>query len=150
HANEEDLGREFELMYKTYSQILQRMGLDFRAVEADSGAIGGSGSKEFMVLAKNGEDDILICENCDYAANVEAAKRAKKTCQDERPEANYASKFHTPNIKTIDSLAQFFKINAFYTIKAVVKKAIYENESKLVVFFIRGSDDLQEIKAQNA
>ncbi|EAL5821675.1 proline--tRNA ligase [Campylobacter jejuni] len=150
HANEEDLGREFELMYKTYSQILQRMGLDFRAVEADSGAIGGSGSKEFMVLAKNGEDDILICENCDYAANVEAAKRAKKTCQDERPEANYASKFHTPNIKTIDSLAQFFKINVFYTIKAVVKKAIYENESKLVVFFIRGSDDLQEIKAQNA
>lgn len=52
HANEEDLTREFDLMYNTYSQILQRMGLDFRAVEADSGAIGGSGSKEFMVLAK--------------------------------------------------------------------------------------------------
>lgn len=150
HANEEDLTREFDLMYNTYSQILQRMGLDFRSVEADSGAIGGSGSKEFMVLAKNGEDDILICENCDYAANVEAAVRANKTCDEERPEANYASKFHTPDIKTIEALAQFFKINAFYTIKAVVKKAIYENENKLVVFFIRGCDDLQETKAQNA
>lgn len=150
HANEEDLTREFDLMYNTYSQILQRMGLDFRAVEADSGAIGGSGSKEFMVLAKNGEDDILICENCDYAANVEAAVRANKTCDEERPEANYASKFHTPDIKTIEALAQFFKINAFYTVKAVVKKAIYENENKLVVFFIRGCDDLQETKAQNA
>ncbi|ENP7075606.1 proline--tRNA ligase, partial [Campylobacter coli] len=60
------------------------------------------------------------------------------------------SKFHTPDIKTIEALAQFFKINAFYTIKAVVKKAIYENENKLVVFFIRGCDDLQETKAQNA
>ncbi|MFQ6341814.1 proline--tRNA ligase [Campylobacter sp. VTCC 70190] len=150
HANEEDLGREFENMYETYTRIFTRLGLDFRAVEADSGAIGGSGSKEFMVLAKNGEDDILLCENCNYAANIEAAKRAKKTCQDERPQANYASKFHTPDTKTIQALAEFFKINAFYTIKAVVKKAIYENESKLVVFFIRGSDDLQEIKAQNA
>lgn len=150
HANEEDLGREFENMYETYTRIFTRLGLDFRAVEADSGAIGGSGSKEFMVLAKNGEDDILLCENCNYAANIEAAKRAKKTCQDERPQANYASKFHTPDTKTIQALAEFFKINAFYTIKAVVKKAIYENESKLIVFFIRGSDDLQEIKAQNA
>ncbi len=150
HVNEEDLGREFDLMYETYSKIFTRLNLNFRAVEADSGAIGGSGSKEFMVLAKNGEDDILICENCDYAANIEAATRAKKTCQDERPEANYASKFHTPDIKTIKDLAEFFKINEFYTIKAVVKKAIYENESKLVAFFIRGSDDLQEVKAQNA
>ncbi|XGQ69388.1 proline--tRNA ligase [Campylobacter hepaticus] len=150
HANEEDLSREFDLMYETYTKIFQRMGLDFRAVEADSGAIGGSGSKEFMVLAKNGEDDIVICQNCDYAANVEAAKRAKKTCEDEAPEANYASKFYTANVKTIDELAQFFKINTFYTIKAIVKKAIYEHESKLLVFFIRGCDDLQETKAQNA
>ncbi|MBZ7970206.1 proline--tRNA ligase [Campylobacter sp. RM3125] len=150
HQNEEDLAREFNLMYETYSNILKRMGLDFRAVEADSGAIGGSGSKEFMVLAKNGEDDILLCENCDYAANIEAAKRAKKTCDKDRPEASYASKFHTPSVKSIKELADFFKIDEFYTIKAVVKKAIYEHESKLVVFFIRGCDDLQEVKAQNA
>lgn len=150
HANEADLEREFELMFNTYSKIFTRMGLNFRAVEADSGAIGGSGSKEFMVLAQNGEDDIVICDKCDYAANVEVAQRAKKTCDKERPQANYASKFHTPNIKSIKDLAQFFSVDEFYTIKAVVKKAVYEEGEKLVVFFIRGCDDLQETKACNA
>ncbi|EAK0822518.1 proline--tRNA ligase [Campylobacter lari] len=150
HANEADLDREFNLMHETYSKILTRLGLEFRAVEADSGAIGGSGSKEFMVLAKNGEDDILLCEHCDYAANIEAAKRAKKSCEDERPEADFATQFHTPNVKTIEELAEFFKINPYYTIKAIAKKAIYENEEKIVVFFIRGDDELQEVKALNA
>nr|WP_250327184.1 proline--tRNA ligase [Campylobacter lari] len=150
HASEADLDKEFNLMHETYSKILTRLGLDFRAVEADSGAIGGSGSKEFMVLAKNGEDDILLCEHCDYAANIEAAKRAKKSCEDERPEADFATQFHTPNVKTIEELAEFFKINPYYTIKAIAKKAIYENEEKIVVFFIRGDDELQEVKALNA
>ncbi|STA74092.1 prolyl-tRNA synthetase [Campylobacter lari] len=150
HANEADLDKEFNLMHETYSKILTRLGLEFRAVEADSGAIGGSGSKEFMVLAKNGEDDILLCEHCDYAANIEAAKRAKKNCEDERPEADFATQFHTPNVKTIEELAKFFKINPYYTIKAIAKKAIYENEKKIVVFFIRGDDELQEVKALNA
>nr|WP_250323737.1 proline--tRNA ligase [Campylobacter lari] len=150
HANEADLDKEFNLMHETYSKILTRLGLEFRAVEADSGAIGGSGSKEFMVLAKNGEDDILLCEHCDYAANIEAAKRAKKSCEDERPEADFATQFHTPNVKTIEELAEFFKINPYYTIKAIAKKAIYENEEKIVVFFIRGDDELQEVKALNA
>lgn len=150
HANEADLDKEFNLMHETYSKILTRLGLEFRSVEADSGAIGGSGSKEFMVLAKNGEDDILLCEHCDYAANIEAAKRAKKSCEDERPEADFATQFHTPNVKTIEELAEFFKINPYYTIKAIAKKAIYENEEKIVVFFIRGDDELQEVKALNA
>ncbi|XMD94382.1 prolyl-tRNA synthetase [Campylobacter lari] len=150
HTNEADLDKEFNLMHETYSKILTRLGLEFRAVEADSGAIGGSGSKEFMVLAKNGEDDILLCEHCDYAANIEAAKRAKKSCEDERPEADFATQFHTPNIKTIEELAEFFKINPYYTIKAIAKKAIYENEEKIIVFFIRGDDELQEVKALNA
>ena len=78
HESVEDMQREYALMEKTYSKILDRLGLTYRAVEADSGAIGGSGSKEFMVLAENGEDDIVICDKCDYAANIEAAKRAKK------------------------------------------------------------------------
>ncbi|HEA6929289.1 TPA: proline--tRNA ligase [Campylobacter lari] len=150
HASEADLDKEFNLMHETYSKILTRLGLEFRAVEADSGAIGGSGSKEFMVLAKNGEDDILLCEHCDYAANIEAAKRAKKSCEDERPEADFATQFHTPNVKTIEELAEFFKINPYYTIKAVAKKAIYENKEKIIVFFIRGDDELQEVKALNA
>lgn len=150
HKDEADLEREFQNMYAAYSAIFTRLGLDFRAVDADSGAIGGSGSKEFMVLAQNGEDDILLCSKCKYAANIEAARRAKRVCEAQRPEAGFASKFHTPGVKTIKDLAEFFKIDAFYTIKAVVKKALYEEGEKLVVFFVRGDDELQETKAKNA
>ena len=154
HANAEDLDREFDLMEKTYSKIFTRLGLNFRAVRADSGAIGGSGSKEFMVLASSGEDDIIVCENCDYAANIEAATRAKRTTQAERPEAD-AAKFLTPNAKTIKDVAGFFRVDEFYCIKAVMKKAIFidakgEKSEKIVVFFVRGEDELQEVKAQNA
>ena len=154
HANAEDLDREFDLMEKTYSKIFTRLGLNFRAVRADSGAIGGSGSKEFMVLANSGEDDIIVCENCDYAANIEAATRAKRTTQAERPEAD-AAKFLTPNTKTIKDVAEFFRVDEFYCIKAVIKKAIFignkgEKSEKIVVFFVRGEDELQEVKAQNA
>ena len=154
HSNAEDLDREFDLMEKTYSKIFTRLGLNFRAVRADSGAIGGSGSKEFMVLASSGEDDIIVCENCDYAANVEAATRAKRTTQAERPEAD-AAKFLTPDAKTIKDVAEFFRVDEFYCIKAVIKKAIFidakgEKSEKIVVFFVRGEDELQEVKAQNA
>ena len=154
HANAEDLDREFDLMEKTYSKIFTRLGLNFRAVRADSGAIGGSGSKEFMVLANSGEDDIIVCENCDYAANIEAATRAKRTTQAERPEAD-AAKFLTPDAKTIKDVAEFFRVDEFYCIKAVIKKAIFidakgEKSEKIVVFFVRGEDELQEVKAQNA
>ena len=149
HSSKEDLKREFDLMEATYSKIFTRLGLNFRAVEADSGAIGGSGSKEFMVLADNGEDDILCCEACRYAANVEAARREPRVSETEAPEAD-AAKFLTPNAKTIKDVAEFFKVSEFYCIKAVMKKAIYENKEEVVVFFVRGDDELQETKAQNA
>ena len=149
HSSKEDLKREFDLMETTYSKIFTRLGLNFRAVEADSGAIGGSGSKEFMVLASNGEDDILCCETCRYAANVEAARRKPRVSEAEAPEAD-AAKFLTPNAKTIKDVAEFFKVSEFYCIKAVMKKAIYEDKEEVVVFFVRGDDELQETKAQNA
>lgn len=149
HSSKEDLKREFDLMETTYSKIFTRLGLNFRAVEADSGAIGGSGSKEFMVLASNGEDDILCCEACRYAANVEAARRKPRVSEAEAPEAD-AAKFLTPNAKTIKDVAEFFKVSEFYCIKAVMKKAIYEDKEEAVVFFVRGDDELQETKAQNA
>ena len=149
HENEEDLKREFALMETTYSNILNRLGLEFRPVEADSGAIGGSGSKEFMVLADNGEDDIVICESCQYAANIEAARRAKKTTDVEAPEANTA-KFHTPGQKTIEDVCAYLRVDPFYSIKAVMKKAIYADKEEVVVFFVRGNDNLQEVKALNA
>lgn len=149
HSSKEDLKREFDLMEATYSKIFTRLGLNFRAVEADSGAIGGSGSKEFMVLASNGEDDILCCEACKYAANIEAARRKARTTDTEAPEAD-AAKFKTPDTKTIKGVAEFFKVSEFYCIKAVIKKAIYEDKEEVVVFFVRGDDELQETKAQNA
>ena len=149
HSSKEDLKREFDLMEATYSKIFTRLGLNFRAVEADSGAIGGSGSKEFMVLASNGEDDILCCEACKYAANIEAARRKARTTDAEAPEAD-AAKFKTPDTKTIKGVAEFFKVSEFYCIKAVIKKAIYEDKEEVVVFFVRGDDELQETKAQNA
>ncbi len=78
HATFEDMEREFALMEETYKKIFTRLGLDFRVVQADSGQIGGDGSKEFMILADSGEDDIVVCDACDYGANVEVAEDAKE------------------------------------------------------------------------
>jgi len=150
HSSIEDMKREFDLMEQTYKRIFTRLGLDFRVVEADSGAIGGSGSKEFMVLADSGEDTIVVCSECDYGANIEAAKRAKKECQVEAPEANFA-RFHTPDTKTIEDLSAFFHVDAYYLVKTVAKRALFDaGESKIVLFFLRGDDELQETKATNA
>ncbi len=150
HADEADMRREYDLMERTYRKIFGRIGLDFRAVEADVGAIGGSASKEFMVLAKSGEDTIAICTECDYAANVEAAKRQKPKAPEPAPEFSNFEPFYTPGLKSIEELSDFFKVDPYYFVKAVAKKAIYEDEEKIVLFFLRGSDELQEIKAQNA
>ncbi|MGX2985352.1 proline--tRNA ligase [Helicobacter sp. 23-1048] len=169
HSTKEDLDREFDTMERAYRRILDRLGLEYKVVEADSGVIGGSGSKEFMVLAPCGEDTLAICKSCGYAANLEAAKRALRTSIDstqsqssypiEPPKADF-SKFLTPSTTTIQSLCEFFKVNPFYTIKAVAKKAIYEEiksnkessaqKSEWVVFFTRGDDECEETKALNA
>jgi len=150
HADEEDMKREFFHMEETYSRIFTRLGLEFRVVDADSGAIGGSGSKEFMVLADSGEDTIVVCDSCDYGANIEAAKRAEKTCEVEPPEAIYA-KFYTPDTTTIEALSEFFRVDPFYLVKTVAKRAQYDGEeSRIVLFALRGSEALQEVKACNA
>ncbi len=144
HESYQDLDREYDLMQETYSKILQRLGLDFRVVEADSGAIGGSGSKEFMVLADNGEDDIVICKSCEYGANIEAAKRVKNEYNHKKLETK---EVHTPDVKTIDELVEFFNLPKSQFVKAVAKKAIYEDKDEIVIFFVRGDDELQETKA---
>ncbi|MDY0180377.1 proline--tRNA ligase [Aliarcobacter skirrowii] len=147
HSSEEDLVREFNLMEEVYKKIYTKLGLDFRVVEADSGAIGGSGSKEFHVLANSGEDTIVVCDSCSYAANIEAAKReAKKYVF----EAGELKKIETPNCTTIEDLANFLNVKKEQTIKAVIKKAIFKEGTKIVVFFVRGSDELEETKAQNS
>jgi prolyl-tRNA synthetase len=149
HSNTEDLDREFDAVENAYKKILTRLGLDFRIVEADSGAIGGSGSKELMVLASSGEDTIAVCSKCEYGANIEAAKRSGRLNIPQAPEANF-NKFQTPDIKSIDDLAEFLKVDPYYTVKCVAKKLIYEDESEVVLFFMRGCDNLQEVKALNA
>jgi len=150
HTDHEDMVREFNLMEETYKKIFTRMGLDFRVVEADSGAIGGEGSKEFMVLADSGEDTIVVCDGCDYAANIEAAKRKTPQTQAEAPEA-ILNRFRTPETKTIEDLSKFFSVDPYYLIKTVAKKALYdEGRSEIVLFFLRGSDELQEVKATNS
>ena len=147
HANTQDMQREFALMEETYKNIFTRLGLEFRVVEADSGAIGGTGSKEFHVLANSGEDTIVVCEGCEYAANIEAAIRKPKE-YDVKPQNE--QKVHTPNLTTIQDVANFLSIEPSQTIKAVIKKAIFEKETQIVVFFINGSDELEETKAANA
>jgi prolyl-tRNA synthetase len=150
HNSFEDMKREFSLMEDTYKKIFSRLGLDFRVVEADSGAIGGTGSKEFMVLADSGEDTIVVCESCEYGANIEAAKSKPYVCEEKAPKANF-SKFNTPEIKTIDELSDFFKVNPYYLVKTVAKKALYDGgREEVVLFFIRGCDELQETKATNS
>ncbi len=149
HATSEDLDREFEAMEAAYKRILERLGLDFRVVEADSGAIGGSGSKEIMVIADSGEDTIAICDSCEYGANVEAAERSSERTIPEAPEADF-NKFSTPEVKSIEDLTEFFKVDAYYTMKCVAKKMNYEDGDQIVLFFLRGDDELQEVKAVNA
>jgi prolyl-tRNA synthetase len=147
HSSQDDLIREFNLMEETYKKIYTKLGLDFRVVEADSGAIGGSGSKEFHVIANSGEDTIVVCNSCSYAANVEAAKREVKK---HSFEAGTLEKVETPNCKTIEEVANFLNIKKEQTIKAVIKKAIFKDGAKIAVFFVRGSDELEETKAQNS
>ena len=150
HATYEDMSREFDAVEAAYKRILERLGLEFRIVEADSGAIGGSGSKELMVLADSGEDTIAVCSECEYGANIEAAKRGGRGEIPESPQEADFAKFLTPNVKTIEELAEFFKLDPYYTVKCVAKKCIYEDGEEIVLFFLRGCDNLQETKAINA
>ncbi|PAF50069.1 proline--tRNA ligase [Helicobacter sp. 13S00401-1] len=151
HSNKEDLGREFLNMQEAYRRIFTRLGLDFRIVDADSGAIGGSGSKEFMALANSGEDTVVVCDNCDYASNIEAARRAFKEAPSVPPHASSYHKFHTPNTNTIQAVADFFKIDPYFCIKALIYKVnLNDGSSDIAIFFMRGLDNLEETKALNA
>ena len=148
HSSEEDLVREFNLMEETYKKVYTKLGLDFRVVAADSGAIGGSGSKEFHVLADSGEDTIVVCPDCEYGANIEAATRKPRNL--DYSASTELKKVETIDTKTIEEVATFLNIPKSQTIKAVIKKAIYEDKTQIVVFFLRGDDELEETKASNS
>lgn len=147
HSNQEDLTREFDVMEATYKKIFARLGLAYRVVEADSGAIGGTGSKEFVVMADSGEDTIVLCKNCTYAANIEAARRKPKKVTRNAPTA-VVNRVNTPEMRTAEEVANFLKTDPFHILKAVVRKARFDQgKEEWVVFFLRGSDSLEEAKA---
>lgn len=135
----------YDKMYQAYRRIFKRCGLDFRAVEADSGAIGGSFSHEFMVLAETGEDAIVSCDSCEYAANVEKAElRAPATAAP--PASRPLARVETPKMKTIEEVAAFLKVEPGEMIKTLV---LQNERDEVVAVLLRGDRSLNEIKLCN-
>ncbi|BAZ43163.1 prolyl-tRNA synthetase [Chondrocystis sp. NIES-4102] len=148
HADEASLKQTYQLMDQAYRRIMTRCGLEFRPVEADSGAIGGSGSQEFMIIAEAGEDEILYTEDGKYAANVEKAVSQPPDLA-QSPFDSY-QKQATPATETIAKLAQVAQCSPTVIIKNVLYEVIYDNEMRvLVLISIRGDRDVNEIKLQN-
>ncbi|MEA5477571.1 proline--tRNA ligase [Pseudanabaena galeata UHCC 0370] len=148
HENEESLKETYYEMDRAYRKMFDRCGLKFRAVEADSGAIGGSGSQEFMVLAEAGEDDILFTEDSSYAANVE---KAVSLPPDAMPSHfDKFEKVHTPKKGTIETVCKLLKCDPTQVVKQVLYQVVYDNGTKvLVLVSIRGDRDVNEVKLQN-
>ena len=147
HIDEVSLGETYQEMHSTYCKIFDRIGLDYRPVEADTGSIGGNASHEFHVLADSGEDDIAFSSDSDFAANIELAE-AVATVK-ERPAAQQDMKLvDTPNAKTINELVEQFDINAEQTIKTLIVHADEESEHTLIALILRGDHELNEIKAE--
>jgi prolyl-tRNA synthetase len=143
HADEPSLVDGYMKMYDAYTAIFTRLGLNFRAVQADTGAIGGSGSQEFHVLADSGEDAIAHSDASDYAANVEMAEAVAPAAP--RPAANAPlARVHTPAIRTIAELAAFLKVPVEQTVKSFVVEA---DDGAPVLLLVRGDHDVNMVKA---
>ena len=134
----------YDRMYQAYNRIFERCGLNFRAVEADTGSIGGSASHEFMVLASSGEDAIVSCNTCRYAANVEKAEGIKQQQSGAGQQA--LTKVHTPDKKTIAEVAEFLGLLQSGTVKALV---LSNGEGQFVMALVRGDHELNELKLKN-
>ncbi|WP_292993481.1 proline--tRNA ligase [Nitrosomonas sp.] len=143
HTDEDSLMQTYQLMYETYSRIFTRLGLKFRAVAADTGAIGGSGSHEFHVLAESGEDAIAFCPESDYAANIELASALSAQQERAKPEG-VMLKIPTPNKKTCIEVAEFLEIPLQKTIKTLAVKA----NNKIFLLLLRGDHQLNELKVR--
>jgi prolyl-tRNA synthetase len=150
HINAESLNETYQLMHRTYCAIFDRLGLDYRPVQADSGAIGGSASHEFHVLASSGEDDIVFSTESDYAANIEKAEAVAPSGDRPAP-AEELKEVATPDQRTIDAVSEFLGIDATRTVKTLLVKAEADEEGRsgLVALILRGDHTLNEIKAEN-
>jgi prolyl-tRNA synthetase len=149
HADEASLKQTYQEMHNAYSNILRRCGLKFRAVDADSGAIGGSGSQEFMVLADAGEDQVLYTEDGKYAANVE--KAVSLVADPVASGFTSAEKRATPDTDTIEKLCKFLDCSPTQIVKNVLYQAVLDQgQTLLVLVSIRGDQEVNEVKLQNA
>lgn len=142
--DEEGLKASYDAMYEAYCRIFTRCGLKFRPVEADSGAIGGDASHEFMVLAEAGEAVILYCDQCSYAANIEKASSIPLDC-DESEELSTMKRVETPGKTSIDAVGDYLKINP----DRIVKTLFVQTAEQLLAVLVRGDDDINEIKLGN-
>jgi len=147
HLDQASLQRTYEGMYNAYGRIFRRCGLEFRAVKADTGAIGGAASHEFHVLADSGEDAIAFSDAGDYAANVELAEALPPTAGRPAP-ARELRLVDTPDCKTIQALVEGYDIPADRTVKTLVVAASDEVEGPLVALLVRGDHELNGIKAE--
>ena len=142
--NEEGLDESYKKMYDAYCRIFKRMGLDFTIVDADSGAMGGSGSQEFMVKSEVGEDGIAYCDECGYAANYEKCECIPQEVPQIEGELDM-EKVHTPKAHTIDELVEFLGMSACNFAKTIIYKA----DDKYVAAMVRGDREVNEVKLKN-
>ena len=147
HTSQEDLEREYAVMAQAYTNIFNRCGLETKAVQSDSGAIGGSVSHEYMVLTDTavGENDVFYCETCDYSAN---SNHAISILPIQETDGGFKEEkiVDTPNVKTIEDLAKFFNIETNCILKAVA----YIYDSKPAIAMVRGDKEIEETKLMNA
>lgn len=141
--DEEGLDRQYHLMYDAYTRIFTRCGLHFRPVMADSGAIGGSGSHEFEVIADSGEADIVYCKDCDFAANIEAVEPKALSSSVHNDKAKEI--VETPGQHTIQMVCDFLHVPVVCSVKAVV----YKLDDTVVLALVRGDHEVNEVRLQN-
>jgi len=142
-VNEDGLDISYNKMLQAYRNIYERCGLPALVVEADSGAIGGKDSHEFMVIAENGEDEVIYCDNCKYAANVDKAQSIKGKVEAEKPLP--LEEVATPGVATIEDLAAFLKVPQDHTLKTL----FYLADGRLIFAVIRGDLEVNEVKLKN-
>jgi prolyl-tRNA synthetase len=143
-VSDEAAGISYQKMYEAYKRIFTRCGLIFRAVQADSGAIGGSFSHEFMVLAETGEDTIVVCKNCEFAANMEKAV-VKLVKSDQVQALKEMEKVETPGKRKIDAVCDFLGIEPHQLVKTLVFKA----DGKPIAVLVRGDREVEKVKLKN-
>ncbi|MFH1994280.1 MAG: proline--tRNA ligase [Nitrospinota bacterium] len=144
-VDDQSAEESYRIMYEAYHKIFKRCGLNFRAVEADTGQIGGSFSHEFMVLAQSGEDAIASCDKCDYAANMEKARTDAKRLASKPEDNKGLESVETPNKKSVEEVTAFLKVPA----GRLVKTLIFKSDNRFAAILIRGDRQANEVKLKD-